>query len=209
MTDLDEMTGRIGLGTRETPGYAAMRARQILAPPFGLLWSVRTAAFSGSDAVTPEASWTRMWLFHLAPLVRASGADHHRSAFGRLVCEGAFWMPSSLLPGEHVRWESVSDDVVRASVELGGFSQSVDLTVDADGRPSAVVMQRWSNANAEKVWREQPFGGYLSNFRDFGGYRLPTHVEGGNHFGTPEYFPFFEADVTSFRFPQLAGKRSA
>lgn len=30
----------------------------------------------------------------------------------------------------------------------------------------------------------QPFGGYLGDFRQFGGYMLPTSVEGGNHFGT-------------------------
>src|SRR6056297_3336784 len=38
-------------------------------------------------------------------------------------------------------------------------------------------------------------GGYLSAFRKFAGYRLPSHVEAGNHFGTDEYFPFFVADV--------------
>jgi hypothetical protein len=26
-------------------------------------------------------------------------------------------------------------------------------------------------------------------------------VEAGNHFGTEDYFPFFIADVTEFRFP--------
>jgi len=44
-------------------------------------------------------------------------------------------------------------------------------------------------------------GGYLSEFRYFGGFRLPTHVEAGNHFATDHYFPFFVADVTAVEFP--------
>jgi hypothetical protein len=32
------------------------------------------------------------------------------------------------------------------------------------------------------------------------GFRLPTHVEAGNHFGTDHYFPFFVADVRDVAF---------
>ncbi|MDP1555016.1 MAG: hypothetical protein Q8L84_06115 [Hyphomonas sp.] len=49
--------------------------------------------------------------------------------------------------------------------------------------------------------RFKPFGGFLSEFREFDGYTLPTRVEGGNHFGTPDFFPFFKARVTAIRFP--------
>ncbi len=199
-----EMSGRLGLGSRARPGYMQMRAHQILSPMSGLLWRVRAGAISGSDAFSQETSWTRFWLFGLIPLVHTSGtADHYRSAFGRLVSESAFWMPSSLLPGRQVFWESAGDNVARVTLSRGGLSQSIDLTLEADGRPSSVVFQRWSNANPGKVFQEQPFGGYLSDFRDVGGYRIPMHVEGGNHFGTPEYFPFYIAEVTSVRFPQL------
>jgi hypothetical protein len=34
------------------------------------------------------------------------------------------------------------------------------------------------------------------------GYTLPTTIEGGNLIGTPDYFPFFKATVTSIRFPE-------
>ncbi len=47
-----------------------------------------------------------------------------------------------------------------------------------------VVFQRWSNANPQGAYRLQPFGGHLSKFQEFETYRLPTHVEAGNHFGT-------------------------
>ena len=201
-----DMAGEIGLGSKDAPGYRAMAARQILAPPHGLVWKAKTGLISGSDGALPDRSWTRFWLVGLIPVVRASGSDHHRAAFGRVVAEGAFWAPASLLPGRSVRWEPIDEDSARAIVTFGNLEQAVDVTVDGTGAPTRVVIQRWSNANADHAYREQPFGGYLSEFHEFGGYRLPTRVEGGNLIGTPDYFPFFKADVTAIRFPQRVAR---
>lgn len=202
------MNGQLGLGTKDKPAYRPMTADQILAPPAGLVWKVRTGPVSGSDAAMPETSWTRFWLFNLIPVIRVSGnRDHHRSAFGRVVCEGAFWVPASLLPGRNVVWEDVNADTARAIVTYGDYSQSIELKVEANGQPSRILIQRWSNENADKAFREQPFGGYLSNFREIGGYCLPMHVEGGNLIGTQDYFPFFIANVQQIRYPQLAEHR--
>jgi hypothetical protein len=68
-----------------------------------------------------------------------------------------------------------------------------------------VVFPRWTDANANRTFRLQPFGGSLSEFRDFDGFCLPTHVEAGNQFGTEAYFPFFIANVTGITFPFKAG----
>ena len=196
-----EMEGQLGLGSKDKPDYRTMKARQILAPPHGLVWRLQAGMITGSDAALPETSWTRFWLFHLVPVVRISGdADHHRSAFGRVVSEAAFWTPAALLPSDHVRWEVRGADTARAVVSYGAFEQWVDLTVDAEGAPVKVVIDRWSNANPESAYRLQPFGGFLSEYRDFHGFRIPTRVDGGNLIDTPEYFPFFRARVISVKF---------
>lgn len=192
-----EMTGELGTGTKEAPNYQPMNATQILAPPHGLVWKIKAGPLSGSDGALPEASWTRFWLFGFIPVARVDGSDHQRSAFGRVIAEAAFWAPASLLPSEKVSWTEVGTDTARATVRYGDFTQAVDIKVDPSGAPIEVVIPRWSNENPEKVFRVQPFGGYPSNYQDFGGYRLPTRVEGGNHFGTPDYFPFFKANVVS------------
>lgn len=191
------MSGKIGLGGKEDPRYQPMHAQQVLAPPHGFVWRLDTQSISGSDGLSGDYSWTRFWLFGLVPVVRVSGdGDHRRSAFGRLVAEAAFWAPASLLPGPHVRWEPLGTDSARAIVRFGGLEQNVDLFVDAEGRPLQVTIKRWSNENPDREFRLQPFGGFLSEFADFGGYRLPTRVEGGNLIGTDDYFPFFKAEVT-------------
>ena len=199
------MAGEISLEAKEQPNYTPMRARQILAPPNGLVWILQAGKgairIEGSDGIDGTTSWTRFWLLKTIPVVRAGGdADHFKAALGRVVAEAVFWAPASVLPMNGVRWEAVSENVARGSFSINGMVQTVDVTVAEDGRPTKVVIPRWSNANPEKVYREQPFGGYLSDFRDFAGFRLPTHVEGGNFIGTRDYFPFYKATVEAIRF---------
>lgn len=199
-----EMRGMFGLGDRDSPNYLPMRARQILAPPDGFVWLLEAAGsgamrLSGSDGMVDARSWTRFWLLGTLPVARAGpDPDHLRASFGRVAGEAVFWAPAALLPGEGVRWEETGErDRARVVLTRRGLEQPVEITLDADGRPASVVFPRWSNANPEREWRLQPFGGTLDGFGDFGGYHLPTRVEAGNHFGTPDYFPFFRAEVVA------------
>jgi hypothetical protein len=196
------MTGRFGLGTRANATYLPMAATQILAMPTGFVWKMHARRgfmrLSGSDS----ESWTRFWLMGVLPVARTGGdPDHARSAFGRCAAEAVFWTPAAVLPGRGIHWQPLDKDVARLVVSHGNFSQAVDVTVAADGRPTQVRFERWSNANPQKQYRRQPFGGCLSEYREFAGFHLPTHVEAGNGFGTDQYFPFFEANVTDIDFP--------
>lgn len=197
-----EMHGQFSLGSKTAPNYMKMNAQQVLAAPTGFLWSMSGGSglmrLSGSDS----GSWTRFWLAGVVPVARFGGDPNHtRSAFGRYAAEAAFWTPAALLPETGVVWEAVDDTTARFTMQHNGVAQSVDLTVDAEGRPTQIVFDRWSNANPEAKYRLQPFGGYLSEFQEFQGFTLPTHIEAGNNFGTDAYFPFYIADVTSLKFP--------
>lgn len=194
------MAGRFGLGTKDTPRYQAMQAQQILAVPQGFVWTMRTRSglpLSGSDA----AHWSRFRILGMIPVARLGGTtDHTRSAFGRQVAEALFWTPAALLPGPGVAWQAIDGDTARVTLTHGELVQSVDLRVNAEGRPLQVAFQRWSDANIDRTYRLQPFGGYLSDFREVQGFRIPFHVEAGNLFGTSDYFPFFVVDLTDARF---------
>lgn len=195
------MSGRFGMGDKTSPGYMRMIARQVMAMPEGFVWKMRARrgvlAISGSDS----HRWTRFWVMGLLPVARLGGdADHALSAFGRYVAEAVFWAPASALPAPGISWTRVGPDCARLTVNHNGLQQSVDLYVNEHGQPTEVRFERWSNANPQKQHRLQPFGGYLSEFRWFEGFRLPTHVEAGNQFATDEYFPFFIADITDASF---------
>lgn len=196
------MTGQFGMGDKSSPNYLEMSASQTLAMPAGFVWKMRARRgllrLSGSDT----EHWTRFWLMGLLPVARMGGvADHRRSAFGRYVAEAVFWTPAAVLPGPGISWTQQDKDCARLTVNYQGLSQTIDVTVAANGQPTEVRFERWSNANAEKQYRLQPFGGYLSAFRSFAGYRLPTQVEAGNQFDTDAYFAFFVAEITDISFP--------
>lgn len=204
------MHGEIGLGNKEAPGYRPMRARQILAPPHGFIWHLERAGsglmqMSGSDGMANGHSWTRFWLNGTLPVARAGGDNNHlRASFGRVAAEAAFWAPAALLPQHGVRWEETGEpNLARAFITHGALEQTIEIAVAENGRPRWVQFQRWSDANPEKQWRLQPFGGTLGDFQDFEGFTLPTSVEAGNHFGTGGYFPFFRVRVGEVRFTTL------
>lgn len=199
------MEGELSLGSKKEPAYQAMRAQQVLAAPHGLVWQVEAGSgamrFSGSDGMLANRSWTRFWLLRLVPVVRAGGdSDHLLSSFGRLVAEAAIWTPAFLLPRPGVIWTAVNADTARVTVSHLGMTQEVEIRVDASGRPIWVSFPRWTNANPDRVFRVQPFGGELSDSRHVSGFQLPFRVDAGNFFGTADYFPFYRAQVTSIQF---------
>lgn len=199
-TALIEMIGRFGLGDSSKHSYYPMRARQILVPPLGFVWVPKIGSglmrMSGSDALVDERAWTRFWLLGAVPLVRAADTpDLTRSAVGRMVGE-ALWTPAALLPGNGMRWEAADTNVARAMFMIRGEEHRVDIRVAPDGRPLEVVVRRWSNVNPEKAFRWQPSGATIEAVGTFGGFTVPTRLSGGNHFGTPDYFPFYQAEVT-------------
>lgn len=201
-----EMGGTFSLGTRDNPNYQAMEANQILASPHGFVWRLRIPGMvpvAGSDS----GKWTRFRVFGLIPVARmGDDSDHARSAYGRHVAESVFWTPAAVLPGPGVAWQGVDSETARVTVSHGAISQAVNVKVDSDGHPFEVAFLRWSNANSDKEYRLQPFGGTLSDFREVQGYHLPFRVEAGNMFGTDDYFAFYRAEVTEVRFP--IGNRS-
>lgn len=197
-----EMEGTFSLGDKDQPNTVNFNATQVIASPYGFVWKMKGGSgpmrISGSDT----AHWTRFWLNGILPVARTGGSiDHKRSAFGRYVAEALFWSPAALLPGQGVVWRQVSPNVIRVDVSHHDMSQTVDVTIGDDGRPLQVLFSRWSNANQAKEYQQQPFGGTLSEFSEFNGYRVPTKIEAGNFFGTDNYFAFFKAEVTALRYP--------
>jgi hypothetical protein len=194
-----EMRGTFLLGSKAKHQSYAMRARQILRPPFEFVWMpvLKSGAMTitGSDALVGGKAWTRFWLAGLIPVADArTSSDMLRSAAFRAAMEG-LWVPSSLLPQNGVGWEQVGPDRARLTIRRTEPHIVVDLLLAEDGAVREVVGQRWSNANPEQRFRQQPFGGTAQGEAVFSGYRIPARLHVGNHYGTEEYLPFFQAEI--------------
>lgn len=199
-----DMRGTFLLGDRRSHQTYSMTARQILRPPFEFLWIPRLRSgaitIAGSDALVDGRAWTRFWLAGLVPVAsEGTSSDMVRSAAFRAATEG-LWLPASLLPGNGARWEQTGPDQARVTIASVERAIVLDLTLASDGAVREIVGQRWSNANPDKQFRLQPFGGTMSGEATFGGFTIPSRLKVGNHFGTDDYLPFFQAEIVGARY---------
>ena len=186
-----------------------MAARQILAPPGrGFVWQAEVGSglmrFGGSDGYHRiegvEDSWTKFWLRGLIPLARIGGTDDHARAAATRVMLEAVWAPASLLPQFGADWVQTGPDSAEVRFADVRGIEPMQITLDADGAPIEVWALRWSDANPERVHRLQPFGGRMLEMARHQGFLIPSRVELGNMWGTPDYAPFFLATITSAEF---------
>lgn len=194
-----EMEGTFLLGDAEDHQSYRMEARQILRPPHEFVWIPRLSSgamrISGSDALVGAEAWTRFFLLGLVPVAAARTSAHLlRSAAFRSAVEG-IWAPAALLPANGVDWEQVGPDRARLIFRRTSPEIAIDLELALDGTVSEVAGLRWSNANPEQSFRLQPFGGTVVQSRTFEGFTIPAHVRVGNHYGTSDYLPFFQARI--------------
>jgi hypothetical protein len=199
-----EMRGTFLLGDKRSFQRFDMTARQVLRPPFEFVWMPRlTSRFmtiSGSDALVEDRGWTRFWAAGLVPVANVgTSPDMVRSAAFRAATEGV-WVPASLLPQSGVQWEQVGPNTARVTVTRTQPAIMLELTIDEAGALKEIVGQRWSNANPEQRFRLQPFGGTMEAEATFEGYTIPSRLKVGNHFGTEDYLPFFQAEIVSARY---------
>ena len=199
------LEGQFNMGTKDTPHFRRMFAKQMISYPFGFVWEVvlRTDEtwISGSDGAFQGDSWSRFWLMGLLPVARVGGtADHYQSSFGRYAAEAVFWSPASVLPGDNAEWRALGPDLVQVKLTYENQTTRVDLTLDSSGAPVKISFDRWTDANPDKEFRLQRFGGYLSDPVTFDGFTVPTRIIAGNKFETDEYFAFYDAVVISADF---------
>jgi hypothetical protein len=84
-----------------------------------------------------------------------------------------------------------TEDHARAAAARNGDGDRVGA-----GRVLEMTTLRWSDAHPDRIYRLQPFGGRMLAHATHQGFTIPTAMEIGNLYGTPEYAPFFRARVT-------------
>ena len=199
-----QMRGTFLLGDLQHHQRYRMTAQQILRPPFEFVWMpVLTSGvmtITGSDALVAERAWTRFWLAGLVPVANEqTSSDMLRSAQFRAATEGV-WLPASLLPQRGVRWQQEGSDQALLTFASVQPAIRLRLTLASDGAVREIVGQRWSNANSGRIFKLQPFGGTVLDEARFGGFTIPSRLHVGNHYGTAEYLPFFQAEIVDARY---------
>lgn len=202
------MDGYFSMGKPGQLKTIKVSCQQILAPQKGFVWSVQSQPsgliqFSGNDYLIDKESQFRMWFYGLVPIAEKSNdINITQSAYGRMVAESTIWGVASLLPQPGIEWSEINDNQIRVTVHGSIMTQSVDVYITDTGQPETVVFSRWSHANPEKQFKSQSFGAELSEFINHEGYMIATRIIAGNHYGSDNYYPFYEMKIRDFKFNQ-------
>ena len=109
----------------------------------------------------------------LFTLVNASGKELDQGALLRWLAE-AVWFPIGYL-GDRIAWHPIDSRTAQATLTHNGLSVIANLEVDEEGRLVAIHGRRHRVENGRSELT--PWRGMCSNYRQFGGMRIPTSVE--------------------------------
>jgi hypothetical protein len=176
--------------------WAPFRAEQVIHAERGMIWNAKSRVsglpIRGADRVVDGEGSMDWRLFGMLPVVKASGCDVTRSAFGRLQAEFV-WLPSVLAqPG--VNWTALDEAHIKATLTTAGNTVSMTLMVDKNGKPMHLSLPRWGNPGGGD-FSLIAFGAVFEEEGKFGGFTIPTKLRVGWFFGTDR----FETEGEFFR----------
>lgn len=133
-----KMHGRIKVGR-----WLPFRARQVLSPHEGFLWTARAAGLiAGSDRYLDGVGVMHWKAAGLITVAQREGPDVSKSAAGRGGAE-AVWVPTALLPRFGVTWSAADHAHITARYTLGQAPVDVTYTLESDGHIRSLIFDRW------------------------------------------------------------------
>ena len=162
------MRGQIKVGR-----WLPFRARQVLDPHRGFVWTARAAGLiAGVDRYLDGAGLLDWKLAGLVTVAHGEGPDISRSAAGRAGAEG-IWLPTALLPRFGVRWSAPAPDQVTAAFAVGETPLELELRLDGAGRIVSLQFDRWGDPGDGRFgWHR--FGGEITGYAGFAGLTIPS-----------------------------------
>jgi hypothetical protein len=149
--------------TASTPGFV-WSATVDLAP---LLW------IDARDQLRDRSGSMLVKFESLFTIVNAGGPQIDQGSSLRWLAE-AVWFPYALV-GDAIRWESLTSEAARATLMQDGAPVTGTIEFDTEGRMAAIRGERYYYAGGESVLK--PWVARCGEYREFGPFRVPSHVE--------------------------------
>lgn len=138
------------------------------------VWLLAVFWIEARDRVERGRGSMLVKVLSLFTVADARGPEIDQGATLRWLGESA-WFPYALV-GDAVRWEAIDGRSARATVAQEGLPVSAVFEFDEDGRLAGLRADRYRDTGGGKA-ALTPFTGRYAEYRDFGGFRVPTSVE--------------------------------
>ena len=196
-------TQNVEMKLRPDAGWTKVAARQVVgigAPAFA--WDARAdimplVSMRVIDAYVGGEGRLKVRLLGSIPVADAAGPEVTYGELYRYLAELP-WAPQAILGNPSLRWRQIDDTNVEVSAETpDGAVARVRLTFDAAGDITSVEAEdrprEDKGAFIPTGWR-----GEFSDYRDFGGIRLPAHAEVSWLLDDGPY-TYFRGDLVSYQ----------
>ena len=147
-----------------------------------------------TDAYDEGRGWLLVKLGGVIPLKKTVGPEVDQGELQRYLAS-VVSCPPMILHNRSLEWTAAGPDTLRVWDRDDPTGATVDLEMDAEGRPLACRAGRPRMAGKRSV--PTPWSGVAAEFREWEGLRVASRLE--VQWDLPEgSFTYFRAEVTSF-----------
>lgn len=118
------------------------------------------------------------------PIADARGAELDQASRLRWLAEIA-WFPYGFV-GDPIRWEAIDERSARATLWADGPPVSAVFEIDDEGKFARIGAERYRDAGGGKQTLT-PWTGRYCEYREFGGFRVPSSIEVAWHLDDGEF----------------------
>ena len=140
----------------------------ITADPPGFIWQGTTRQFTARDEFVAGRGRLAVRLLGAVPIAGGTGPTYDQGELLRWLVEST-WLPTALLPGEHVAWATIDDHSARLTLTHEGHSVSCLARFNKWGEMTECEAQRNMDAATRRPWLAR-----FEQYRRWHGVLIPT-----------------------------------
>jgi hypothetical protein len=163
------------------------------AQPPGFVWIGKTKAFKARDSYVFHKGNLSVYLFGFLRIVNSKGKTIDQAELLRWLGESV-WMPTNLLPNDHIQWHPIDDNMAKVTFTWQNQSVLYLVHFSAKGQITSMETERYMNEDRLEKWI-----GRVSNYQKVHGMIVPSKIEASWMLDEDEY-TYARFHVTKFEY---------
>jgi len=162
------------------------------AQPPGFFWIGKTRLFTAHDSYIDSQGRLSVYLMGLLRIVDEKGKTIDQGELLRWLGESV-WMPTNLLPGNHISWSPVNDSSAKLTMENKGLSVDYTVYFNVDNQITRLETKRYMGDELKK------WVGEVGEYQQINGMMVPTNIKASWMLDKGKY-TYVDFHVTEFEY---------